>query len=247
MLAVNTRSPCSGRTRRVNVGFTMIELLIVVTIIGVFAGAVAYTFGPNSKDRAIQTEARRMHAALSLAAEEAIFLGDELGVELFADGYRFVRWEESDQFFEEQALDDADASEEGNSSEGVELDSDEVEAVQSQEQGKWVAIQADRLLKTYQLPEAMRFFVRVEDVEIDLIEMEEADQADDISQLDDLSDALSDAKEPEIEPAILLLSSGESTSYYIELYYEGENENAYKLRGDIIGQVTMEEPHAEEF
>src|SRR5690606_39052837 len=53
-------------------GFTLLELLVVVTIIGLLAGAVVLSTGNVRADRDIEREARRLSSLIELVREEAI-------------------------------------------------------------------------------------------------------------------------------------------------------------------------------
>lgn len=69
-------------------GFTLIEVLIVLVIIGVIVGLAALAFRDNRADE-LAREAQRLRAVLALASEEAIVKSRELGLRFDADGYRF--------------------------------------------------------------------------------------------------------------------------------------------------------------
>src|SRR5690625_3085555 len=69
-------------------GFTLIEVLIVLLIIGVIVGLAALAFRDNRADE-LAREAQRLRAVLALASEEAIVKSRELGLRFDADGYRF--------------------------------------------------------------------------------------------------------------------------------------------------------------
>jgi general secretion pathway protein H len=73
---------------RDNRGFTLIEVLVVLVIIGVIVGLASIALGDNRAEE-LQREARRLQAVLTLATEEAIVKSRELGVRFDADGYRF--------------------------------------------------------------------------------------------------------------------------------------------------------------
>ncbi|HEX5513684.1 MAG TPA: type II secretion system minor pseudopilin GspH, partial [Gammaproteobacteria bacterium] len=73
---------------RDNRGFTLIEVLVVLVIIGVIVGLASIALGDNRAEE-LQREARRLQAVLTLAAEEAIVKSRELGVRFDSDGYRF--------------------------------------------------------------------------------------------------------------------------------------------------------------
>lgn len=53
-------------------GFTLLELLVVLAIIGVLAGVVTYNFVGADRERDLQTEAVRLAALVELARNEAL-------------------------------------------------------------------------------------------------------------------------------------------------------------------------------
>ncbi|MEQ8798877.1 MAG: type II secretion system minor pseudopilin GspH [Salinisphaeraceae bacterium] len=72
-------------------GFTLLEILVVMFIISIIVGfAVLSIDGRGGEDR-LQREAERMDALLSLAADEAILFGTQMGVDFTPEGYRFLR------------------------------------------------------------------------------------------------------------------------------------------------------------
>jgi len=71
-------------------GFTLIEMLIVVVVIGVAAGLAVVNLGTDDR-RAVQGEAKRLAGALEHAAELAQWRGEPLGVSADGTGYRFWR------------------------------------------------------------------------------------------------------------------------------------------------------------
>lgn len=72
-------------------GFTLLEVLVVVFIIGVLVSLALLSVNDRGADDRLQREARRLDALLEIAGEEAILFGVELGFELTRDGYRFLR------------------------------------------------------------------------------------------------------------------------------------------------------------
>lgn len=69
-------------------GFTLIEVLVVVVVLAVLAGALAIAM-PGFDQRRAEREADRFAAMLALACEQAELAGRELGVHLGAAGYGF--------------------------------------------------------------------------------------------------------------------------------------------------------------
>lgn len=77
--------------RRRATGFTLLEILVVMFIVGIIVGfAVLSADGRAGEDR-LQHEAERLKALLDIAAEDAIVYGVEIGLDLTPDGYRFLR------------------------------------------------------------------------------------------------------------------------------------------------------------
>ncbi|MEN8719600.1 MAG: type II secretion system minor pseudopilin GspH [Oceanococcaceae bacterium] len=76
-------------TRR-DAGFTLIEILVVVFIIGVILGFATLSLGGRSLDDRIEQDARRLYQVMQLAADEAILTTAEIGFQPLEDGYAFL-------------------------------------------------------------------------------------------------------------------------------------------------------------
>lgn len=82
----------AARCRR---GFTLIELLVVVTLIAVIAGAVVLSI-PSRSSAALQgDEARRLHARMNMAREEAVLRARTFGLRIESGSYVFMQRTES--------------------------------------------------------------------------------------------------------------------------------------------------------
>ncbi len=75
--------------RRSGGGFSFIELLVVVVIIGVFVGAAVFSLGVVGSDREIEREVFRLRTLLELLREEAVMQNRDYGVLFSETGYRF--------------------------------------------------------------------------------------------------------------------------------------------------------------
>lgn len=75
-------------------GFTLIEVMVVVVIIGVLINFVSLSIGRNSPADQLKTEAKRLSSLIGLASEEALLRSALIGVDISEEEYRFVRLEE---------------------------------------------------------------------------------------------------------------------------------------------------------
>ncbi len=74
-------------------GFTLVELLLVVVLIGVLAGAVAVSFAGRQDDQALRLAAADLAAAIRYASEQASVTGKAHRL-VFEDAMRSYRVEE---------------------------------------------------------------------------------------------------------------------------------------------------------
>ncbi len=80
--------PRPGKSRPA--GFTLLELLIVMFIIGMMSGLAMLTVGFGNPDQSLENEARRLRRLMGLTAQEAILQGREIGILITRDAYRFL-------------------------------------------------------------------------------------------------------------------------------------------------------------
>jgi general secretion pathway protein H len=86
-------------------GFTLVEILVVVVIIGIAAGVTIASVAPDDRDLAAR-EARRFAGALEYAAQRAQFRSELLGVSAAAHSIRYWRRDSAGDRW--QMLDDDD-------------------------------------------------------------------------------------------------------------------------------------------
>lgn len=92
---MSARSRRGAHQRAPAIGFTLLEILVVVVIVGVMAAAVVLSVGGNAA-RQLDREANRFRTLLAQACEQAELGGRELGVLVGSRGYAFVAFTDID-------------------------------------------------------------------------------------------------------------------------------------------------------
>lgn len=92
-------------------GFTLLELLVVLIIVGVMYSMLVLSTGTASSQRALEEEVYRLQALIKLIHEEAIIQSREMALEIDKNTYRFLVLDEktwkpisTDMVFRERLL-----------------------------------------------------------------------------------------------------------------------------------------------
>jgi general secretion pathway protein H len=80
-------------SRRQVFGFTLLEILVVIVIIGVIISAASLSIGLLGEDRQSEEEARRFWAVLQQAREESELQAMDVAVFVAAEDYEFLRFD----------------------------------------------------------------------------------------------------------------------------------------------------------
>ncbi|HEX8447159.1 MAG TPA: prepilin-type N-terminal cleavage/methylation domain-containing protein [Sphingomonas sp.] len=72
---------------------TLVEMLVVLVIIGIAAGAVTLGFGAADRGASAESEARRLAARIRLAADDVMVTDRAIAFTADAKGYGFVTWD----------------------------------------------------------------------------------------------------------------------------------------------------------
>lgn len=227
-------------------GFTLIELMVVVTIIGIMTGLIAVSMINSDPQKELDREARRFKTLVEMALEEAMFSQQEIGIILDENSYKFVRWE--------SGVPPTDESEDGEENEDdsdslapqLDLEQDSVASALLAGSGssasttpppQWNEITNENAFREYQLWDDLELILEVDQEQIDLdagkdeTPREQAKAARDILE----------EEEEELIPSILILSSGEVTPFTLEFNYyeEGEDEITSVVSADETGRVWL--------
>ncbi|WP_028109413.1 type II secretion system minor pseudopilin GspH [Ferrimonas futtsuensis] len=102
------------RARR-QAGFTLLEIMLVLVLIGVAAMSVTLTVGGDPRQETLDKAANEFAAVVSMALEESVISGQELGLVVEEDHYLFARfnldkndWEQlvGDRLYRERRMPD---------------------------------------------------------------------------------------------------------------------------------------------
>src|SRR5256885_1192009 len=86
--------PDTARVASRQRGFTLLEILAVVVIIAITISIASLSLSGRAQDQRLVNEAERLQQLMLLAAEEANVRGEELGLLVANDGYRFYHLEQ---------------------------------------------------------------------------------------------------------------------------------------------------------
>jgi general secretion pathway protein H len=88
-------------------GFTLIEMLVVVFIIGIIAAGVLLSINITGTDHELQTESERLATLMNYARDEAEIQTRELGLACSATGYAFYAFDPRTALWDNITEDDA--------------------------------------------------------------------------------------------------------------------------------------------
>ena len=84
------RQPAPGRLFALQRGFTLLELMVVLVIIGVLLSFVGLSTGGDSRAEQMQREATRLIALIDMASEQAVLRSEQLAIRFGESDYEFM-------------------------------------------------------------------------------------------------------------------------------------------------------------
>ncbi len=79
-----------AKLRHRQAGVTLVEVLVVLVLVGVMAGAVGLSLGPADRGGGVAREAQLLVARLNRAADEVMITGQPMALVWTQDDYRFL-------------------------------------------------------------------------------------------------------------------------------------------------------------
>ena len=87
-------TPPSRTAARTITGFTLIEVMVVVVIMGILINFAVLSLRSHSPEDQLNEESRRLQSLIQIASEEALLRSSFIGVDITETGYGFLKLED---------------------------------------------------------------------------------------------------------------------------------------------------------
>lgn len=88
--------------RSTSKGFTLIEILVVLVVVGLLAALAVTNMGGASQQRELENHVRELFLLMQTASEQAILNNEELGLVFTDEGYQFLVFDDENAEWTEQ-------------------------------------------------------------------------------------------------------------------------------------------------
>ncbi|MBF0192362.1 MAG: type II secretion system minor pseudopilin GspH [Magnetococcales bacterium] len=86
------------RTKGDQNGFTLLEILVVLLIVGIMMGMAVLSVGPGDREKGTRDELARLKGVLDLVSREAVLDAREWGIRFSDHGYLFLVLDDKNQW-----------------------------------------------------------------------------------------------------------------------------------------------------
>ncbi len=212
-------------------GFTLIEIMVVITIIGILTGMIVMNIVTTDPRKALDHEAQRLLAVIEMARDEALFGRQDIGIVVTENGYSFARYgvpETLDEIKEEEEtkLTSTDLGI-GNSAQSGQVS---LANVASKLQPEWIAFPNEGEFRAYEIPEDFEIVLEVDAEQVDVTGGKKEE--------DKNSKKSKDAEEKSL-PSIYISPSSEMTPFVLEIYLKDDSDIMVKVSGDETGRLWI--------
>ena len=218
-------------------GFTLIEIMLVIVIIGCAVGVVVLSIPGvgSSGERDLKSLSEQLAASIRMAAEQSVLEGRTIALQVDDSGYQFLVREAKTKPDEAQEGDKPNEDAQSNNKSEVK------EIPTAWEDQVWVPYEKEKFAASHEFPENTK-------VELDLgglaLESEEAKIGQ--QKPDWFAQGSDEEGKANPEPQIFLLPGGEITPFKLTITEvlpgdeEGGEGHFYRqIRGDEAGQVRL--------
>lgn len=224
---------------KIQSGFTLIELIIVIVIVGVIASLATINTSDN-KQALLQTEAKRLQALFVLAQQEAVLQSRHLGLRFSQEGYQFYQMLDPKASFGDQ-INNTDTArtpqdQNQNQQETTNVQTPYQNNIEEEAEPTWQLLN-DNILKPRQLPKVLVSQLYLDGISVELLSTQATEEVQDVNNIG-TNTISNDANAQGNKPQIFLLSSGENTAFEYQLTYN--NVGRVTIKVNPIGTFTLE-------
>lgn len=208
-------------------GFSLIEIMVVIVIIGLFAGSAVLIFDSNNSANQLKRESQRLKQIIKIAMDESLINATQLGLVITEEGYEFLQLKDRNW---------------------IPVSDDKSLAVHHWPKNTEVFLQLEGLagdndeegfLGEFSLSDSFAAKLERDRKKESLLELDSNPNFAEITDEQQQQDA-------KVSPQIYILSSGEITPFNLLLMLpDEEQETWYQLSSDVIGNIEVDGPYEE--